>query len=496
LRTRALFTFLLLLLFISSTKAQIEGLVRNGMKDAYNFRFESAEKTFNRIIELRPNSPEGFYRIAVIYFWCYQGSRDPGDYQVFLKFADLAQLKIDKILTKNPKDAATNYLAGNLFSFRAMAQANNNQSADAFWSSRKAVDYFDETLKINPKFYDAYLGLGLFDYAMSFVPDFLKWAVNLTGLSSDKARGFQYIKTAFKKGNTSKTEAAFHLSKIYTDYLAEYDSALVLLQDISSKFPNNQLFAYQYAISLIKNKQLDRALQILDRALAIKNKRLPQISSLAYYRKGEVYFKKNQYRLAINNYQKFLDTSKELDHTGIAALNIAFSYKFLNKPEQFKLNLALAKVGNQDLFEDSYAMQKSDQYLAEGILPIELKLVKMKNYLDAGKYTTVYDSLKIDIQQIENIEVKAVATVYLAEAALNTKKYPETIKLCNQITNLELESEKWIIPMAYLLEAKSNYFAGDKSEASNLVAKAEEENDYDFKDYIQSQIEWLKRRLR
>ena len=75
------------------------------------------------------------------------------------------------------------------------------------------TDGFEETLELNPKFYNAYLGLGLFDYAMSFVPDFLKWAVNLTGLSSDKQRGFNYIKTAFKKG-TEKTEAAFHLAKI------------------------------------------------------------------------------------------------------------------------------------------------------------------------------------------------------------------------------------------------------------------------------------------
>ena len=52
-------------------KSQIENLVRKGMNEAYNFQFGTAEKTFNQILELRPNSPEGYYRIALIHFWAF-----------------------------------------------------------------------------------------------------------------------------------------------------------------------------------------------------------------------------------------------------------------------------------------------------------------------------------------------------------------------------------------------------------------------------------------
>ncbi|MEW6702143.1 MAG: tetratricopeptide repeat protein, partial [Bacteroidota bacterium] len=393
-----------------------ESLVQQGLNQAYNLELYAAERTFNKVIELKPNSPIGFYHIAKLHFWSYLGSRDPGEYQVFLKFADLAQQRIEKMLDENPKDYQTTYIAGNLASFRAMAQATNNSSVDAFWSSKKAVDYFEETLKLNPRFYDAYLGLGLFDYAMSFVPDFLRWAVNLTGLTSDRERGFLYIKKAFKKGTIDKTEASFHLSKIYTDYLAEYDSAFIHLRSLSSRYPNNTLFIYQYAVSLIKDRQLDRANDILNRVIKLNNKKLPQITALAYYRKGEFFFKKNQYKTAINQYEKFLDLSKELDFTGYAALNIALCYKFLGDDELFKENLKLAHEGNQDIFEDSYAKQKSDKYLYNGISPIELKLIRMKNNLDAGKYKIVYDSLKTEIEKIENNESKAAAYIYFSEA--------------------------------------------------------------------------------
>ena len=89
---------------------------------------------------------------------------------------------------------------------------------------------------------------------------------------------------------------------------------------------------------------------------------------------------------AIRNFKKFLDTSKELDFTGIASLNTAISYKMLGKEEEYKNYLAMAKGGNQDLFEDAYAYKKSEQYGSYGIRPSELMLVRMKNYLDLGSY--------------------------------------------------------------------------------------------------------------
>lgn len=488
--------FFVLLIASVSLFGQVQSYVRQGMNEAYNFQFESAEKTFNRILEIRPNSPEGYYRIALMHFWIFLGSRDEGEYQVFMKFADLAQQKVDVILDKNPKDIETKYLAANLASFRAMAQATSNNSVDAFWSSKKAVSQFEEIIKTNPKYYDAYLGLGLFDYAMSFVPDFLKWAVNLTGLSSDKARGFRYIKTALHKGNTVKTEAAFHLSKVYNDYLAEYDSGYAILQDLTSKFPRNGLFAYQSAVSLVKAKQLDRALVVLDRVIKLKNKHVPQITALAYYRRGEIYFKKNQFRTAIRNYKKFLDSSKELDLTGIAALNTALAYKMLGKDEEFKLNLALAKGGNQDLFEDTYAIQTSEKYLTYGISPVDLKLVRMRNRLDTGDNRTVYDSLKLEIPKIDNRELKALAQIYFAEAASNLRRNAEVVTVCDLLSEQSFSSEKWIRPMSDLLNAKAKFVLGDKTSARELLEDADDENDYDFRDYIQSQIEWLRRRLK
>lgn len=490
----ALILFLLIQNRIDSQGLQ--SLVNQGLAKAYNMELEAAEKIYNRIIDQYPEEPHGYFLISQIYYWTYLGSKDKGEYQVFSRFADLAQEKIDKILDQDEKNVRINYMAGNLASFRAMANATNESSVDAFWSSKNAVSFLEKTLDINPKFYDAYLGLGLFDYAMSFVPEFLKWAVNLTGLTSDKERGLHYIKLAYNKGTSGTTEAAFHLSKIYTDYLADYDSAYYYIQQIIPKYPKNTLFHYQYAVSLIKGKELDRAIQSLNTVIRLNNKRFPQVTALAHYRKGEVYFKKNQFKSAIKEYELFLDLSKDLDFTGIAALHIALSHKILGNEEEYKKYLNLASDGNPDLYEDSYAKLKSEIFADREIEETDLKLIRYKNMIDSGRNKSAYDSLKVLIPSIDNNDQKGIALAYLSESAFNLRKYPESVDAAEKILAIKLADEKWMIPFSYYIQARANWVVGAKNEARELIAKAESENKYEKQDYLQSLVENLKRKLK
>lgn len=194
------------------SQSNLQSLIQIGVSKTYNMEFDAAEKIFNRAIEQYPKQPHGYFRTAQLHFWLFLGTRDPGEYYVFLKFADLAQKRIDKILDEDEKNYRIQYIAGSLNSYKAMAYATNNSTVDALWASKKSVSYYEETLEQNKKYYDAYLGLGIFDYAMGFVPDFLKWAVNLTGLSSDKDRGLRYIKQLLIK-ELKKRKPLFILQK-------------------------------------------------------------------------------------------------------------------------------------------------------------------------------------------------------------------------------------------------------------------------------------------
>lgn len=493
---KILLTFFITIFILNKYEAQstVNQLIQQGIYKAYNMEINAAEKIFNRVIKRTPNLPHGYYHLAQIHFWCFLGSRDNYHLNEFNKYAKLSQIKIDSLLEINENNFRIAYMAGNLASWYAMINATNNSSVDALWYSKKAIDYYEKALKINPKFYDVYFGLGLFNYAMSFVPDFLKWAVDLAGLSSDKYKGFNYIKTAYQKGILNKTEIEFHLAKIYSDYFAAYDSSYILLRKLISNYPNNSLFRYQYAVTLIRDKKLDKALKVLNDVIRLDNKYFPQVTSLANYRKGEIYFKKNKFEKAIEHYQIFLETTREPDLKGSAALKIALSYKMLNDEDEYKKYLSKAYEGNPDLFEDAYAKEKCDYFIDKGISSDDLFLVRMKNYIDAGWYKIAYDRIKLTIESIGN-DKKNLTLIYLSEASLYLGNLQDAVKYAQDVLELENKIEKWTIPFANFIIAKSNYFLNKKEIAAKYLAAAEKSNDYEFRDYIQSLIENLKRKL-
>ncbi len=458
--------------------------------------FTGAENTFNRIIELDKDQPYGYYNIAHLHFWLFLGSKDPGEYFTFLKYSDMAMEKAQKKLEKNEDDPDINYLVGNVNLLRAMAHAMNNNVLDAFWESKNAMNSFEATLDADSTYYDAYMGLGLLDYALGYVPGMFKWAVNLSGLSSDKNRGLRYLLLSYKKGHFDKTENEFHLAKVYTDYLANYDSASIYLNRLLNKYPNDILFLYQNALTNIKARKLDRAEASLNKIIRISNKKIPVINSLAHFRKGEIYFRENDYDNAIKEYQTFVDTTKDFDYVGMANFRIALCSAFLGDTSTAKKYLVEAKSnGNPDIFEDSYAKSRSERYFDTGFTKDYLFVVKMRNYLESAKYRAVYDSLKTRYEQITDESNKAMALVYLSEASLHLAKYPAAATYLEKIDSLDYRNEKWVKPYSLYLLAMANYLVKAKKGAAEYLAEAEDNNDFEFKDNLQARMYNLKRKL-
>jgi hypothetical protein len=92
-------------------------------------------------------------------------------------------------------------------------------------------------------------------------------------------------------------------------------------------------------------------------------------------------------------------------------------------------------------------------------------------------------------------EHKSIGYVYFGEAALNLKKYDEAVYAAGQSINLKSSIDKWTVPMSLILKAKAKYYLKKNNEVIDILTEAETHNNFEFKDYIRSQIEWLKRRL-
>lgn len=491
----ALFSFLCLPILPNNIKVYLS-LVDRGENLAYNFQFDSTEVIIDKAIDLDPSRPEAYLLKSKLHLWFFLGSNDPQEFEYFMQYSDSVIIKVDRILEKEDENSAILYFLGNIYKYRAMAYGSNGNTLDAFWSTKKAVSYFENVIELDSNFYAAYGGIGIFEYALSYVPALFNWALALSGLSADQSNGFKYIKLAAENASVDKVEYNFHLSKLYDEHLAEYRKSLSVLKKLIKKYPNNQLFHYQAAIEYMKIKELDKAIDEINIVKEIDNQKFVQTLSYSNFLLGDIYFWKNEFNIALLYYKEFLTTTTTIDYTGIASLRAAICNYFLNNEEEYKRYLFLASNGNMDIEEDNQARVISLRLLEEGIEYAEVNLIKIENDYYAGNYLNAEQIIENTIDSLINDDVSATIAHIKSSILISQGKYDLAKKEIPDIDSLELDFAGWVVPLTYFNLAEISYNENDTEKVLEYLDIAENNNDYQKQNLIQSLINGLRYRIK
>ncbi len=485
--------------YAQKTESTYEELIVQSNRLAYNFKFDESRALTIKALNQKPNKPEAYNQLAQNYLWFYLGSKNENEFYKFISYSDTSIVRAEDLLDQNPKNIELLYLLGNIYKQRAMAYGEKQETLSAFWATKKAVGYFEDVLDIDKTFYSAYGNIGIFEYALSFVPSYLKWALSITGLSSNKEEGFKKIEKAYLQGKRDKTEIKFHAAKLFDEYLADYEKSSNILSSLLNEYPDNALFHYQYALEFIKNKELDEARKELDKVLEINNPKFAQTSSFANLLKADTYFFQNKFEKALNYYLEFLKTTKTIDYTGIASYRTAICYYFSgldNNIELFKRYLILAANGNLDIEEDAFANEKSHILLKFGLTHPHAEIIKIENLCKSGEYKKVIKRVSENIDSFQDNELKALALIYLSGAYIEVNNLHKAQKILDDLLKIKVKREFWIKPMALFYKAKIKFKMKDYQRMDTPLKVAEDANEFSKQNLIQSYINGLRRKLK
>ncbi len=118
------------------------------------------------------------------------------------------------------------------------------------WNSltyvKQSTDYAGRVLRIDPKFADAYLTVGLTEYLVGSLPFFLRWFIHIDGVDPSKEAGAKKLEGVAQSGRYLKPFAKILLA-VY--YLREKQPARSadFLRELSRDFPENPLFRRELA---------------------------------------------------------------------------------------------------------------------------------------------------------------------------------------------------------------------------------------------------------
>ncbi len=474
---------------------QIDRQIQLGLSKIYNFNWSDGLKVFNKLIKEDPKDPRGYYYKSTIYLWYFLGNFNEAYLDTFNQLADKSIDFANHKLKAKPTPEI-NYIIGSVYYNKSIAEARSGNYLQAIWMSNQMKKYLDAAVKENPDLYDAYLGLGLYNFALSQIPSTLRWATNLIGMSADKEAGLDYVKKATVRGTLSKVDAEFYLSQIYSRVIVDYPAAKDLLSKLFKRYPKNLLFEFSLAWVNYELNDLNSAEKQLRNVVSSKDTLYSFVVSNAEFMLGNVYFAKDNCDSAITYYQRFLEDALNNDYKGISNLNIGLCYEIDGNRKEALKYYEKASTGNSDIDEDLYAERKKDVLLENKLSENQIKLIKYFNLIKQNRLKAAKDSLLNFIEQPKvGNQSLSQAYLYLSQISLYQKRYKESLDFAVNCIKTEIENDKWIHAYAYYFAAWDSYYLKNYLDAKLFLLQIDDLDDYDFSNSLQDKIYTLQRLL-
>ncbi|HVA65294.1 MAG TPA: hypothetical protein VNK24_00020 [Elusimicrobiota bacterium] len=118
---------------------------------------------------------------------------------------------------------------------------------DAYFDGHKSLRFLRACLASDPAYYDADLGLGIYDYEAARFGRKIKMGF-LFKIFGDERRGIRRIGLAKEKGRYSRRQAAVFLLTLYIQDKKDYRDALPLAQELRRNFPQSPYFEFVQAM--------------------------------------------------------------------------------------------------------------------------------------------------------------------------------------------------------------------------------------------------------
>lgn len=487
-----LLSALALVIIINPSLAQsnLKSKITQGLEALYNFNFSSAEKTFNTIIKTYPSLPAGYHYKSIKHLWFYLDNKNAAELENFISLTDTVIEKAELLLKIDSSDVFTLYILGSTYANRTFAFARDENYFDAVLAARKFHMHVNELLNKDSLYYDAYMGKGLFNFAISQAPQTWSWAFNLAGMTGDKKAGLYYLESASKKGKLSKVDAQFYLSQIYSEFLLKYQQAKRLLNDLNVRFPKNLLFRFALANLQVRTYDLKSASKNYKSVFTSKDTNFTELKNYAGLALGDISYSQGDYDEARNYFIKFLDQSIDDHFKGITALKIGLSHLFEGDSLSAILYFDKTNEGNKDLDDDVYARIKGEQYLGKLPAANELKLFIIKNKIDAGKFKDAIDSLEKFIELPVSDTLRAEAILHFSDAYYHMGKYKKSLEYAVAVFNFN-ECELWVKPFACYYAARASQELNNLVDAELFIEYANNFKDYFFENKLKDRLSFL-----
>jgi tetratricopeptide (TPR) repeat protein len=230
--------------------------------ETLNSEYERAIHHTQELIECYPGEPLPRLTLTGIYMYMLRSYWDvPLDekYNMYKARFHEAATAARKACDEYPvQDAMVYFVRGMVLGTEALVHLQNREWLAAYSKGRRGVAALEKSLEMEPENYDAYLGLGIFEYYCSKLTGAVKILAWIVGFQGDSKKGIDYVTKAMNYGTYASGPAELFLAYAFIEYENKLDQGIELTRSLRSRYPRNYLFV-EYVVRAVKKLPPEKA---------------------------------------------------------------------------------------------------------------------------------------------------------------------------------------------------------------------------------------------
>ena len=477
---------------------RIDELIFAGLEDMYYLKFDDATSYFRKAQTEYPNDPKGFFYESLILFHTAMASRDEKIYDQYISSSEKVIEKCDDLLDKNDNNIEALFYKGQTYSYRSLLLLSLNKSLlSAASDGNSGYRILSEITERDPTFNDAYMGLGLYKIAISFVPEKFQWLMSIIGFDGDLKEGRGMLSRSRNNGKFTKVESQVYLA-IFSLREREEDNGETerMLKELTEKYPESPLFRLFYANILQQMGKNDDAIAQANLSLELNTHSLQnEIMKGANFVLGMSYFRKNDFDNAAKYFEEHLKHVNYEDRYNISLFHLGIAYEMTGQRDRALKYYREARedfIDERDGEAEKIFLKYSRKLIDKPMNEFDMSLLKAMNLRYDSKYTEALQILNNILASDKVTTLNDNDKIRLYSETGHTHVYSGNDDLAidyfTRCTKLDPDLEKWMIPHAYFELGKIYTRKGNKEKANEMFDKIYDYGDYDLRSLLEIRL--------
>ncbi len=237
-------------------------LITRISKATLNTEYEKAIDRTWELINLYPREPFPRFLLSSIYMYMLRSYWDfsiDEKFGLYSKEFEHAAAEARRVCDEYPvQNAMVHYVRGMVLGEEGMVHLQNKEWLGAYSKGKAGVAALEKSLAMDPKNYDAYMGLGMFEYYCSKLSGVTKILAWIVGFKGNSEKGIEYVAKAMNYGRYAEGPAKVFLAYALIEFDNRLDQGVELASSLRAQYPRNYVFI-EYLVRAAKKLPPERA---------------------------------------------------------------------------------------------------------------------------------------------------------------------------------------------------------------------------------------------